>query len=88
MFSLDRQLVYPVQADKVGGAICCSNDVGPYFGNDNDLSARNEPFNTNNSRSNANQPTYKIGADANGNSLLTGKNGAFSPVEIETYLLK
>jgi len=88
VFSLDRQLVYPVQADKVDYAIYCRNTVGPHFGYNNDLSAYSEPFNTNNSRSNANQPTYKIGADANGNSLLTGKKDNFSPVEIETYLLK
>ena len=88
MFSLDRQLVYPVQADKVGNAIYCANKYGPRFGGNSDLSANDEPFNANNSMSYADKPTYKIGADANGNSLLTGKNGNFSPVEIETYLLK
>ena len=35
----------------------------------------------------ANKDTYKITADGSGNSMLTGKNVYFMPVEIETFLV-
>jgi len=86
IFSLDKQLVFPVQDSNK--AIMCSGSWGPNFGGggSNDLSSESEPF-FENSICYASKQFYKISADDKGNSVLTGKSRKFTPVEIEVFLI-
>ncbi len=69
-------------------AIFCSNNLGPWFGigvlgdildlaqvDDNNTYLWSCP----------NKGAYKVGADSNGNSVLTGKKGRFTAAEIEVF---
>lgn len=76
LFSLDSLRFFPVQ-DPLR-AIYGSNDYGPSFGwsiYGYDLSARDEPFNEKGKcRSFPNNFAYRVPADKQGGSLLTGKD--------------
>jgi hypothetical protein len=85
VFSLDNKKHFPVKNNDK--AIFCSSDYGPRFGNDADLSANSEPFNSgNNCYSKSEKPTYMIENDGNGKNGLTGVNGdRFNAAEIECF---
>ena len=73
--------------------IYCRSDWGPVFeanGNNTELGAWNEPFNGDNKCwSNANQPGFGIGRDADGNNLLTNQKGTgFTITELEVWSVK
>jgi hypothetical protein len=85
VFSLDNKKHFPVKNNDK--AIFCRSDFGPTFGDDSDLSAYNEPFNSGDRcRSYSEKPTYMIENDGNGKNGLTGVNGSsFNASEIECF---
>ncbi len=85
LFSLDRQLVFPVQDASL--ALHFSTETGPFFGKKGETClGKYESFSYVTHVTNYDR--YKVGTDSNGNSLLTGKPiGNFTAVEIETFKL-
>ena len=68
----------------------CASWFGPFFsgGNWGELSASNEPFNSDdgNCYSWANQPGYRIPVDGAGTNMLTNnKDGVFTITELEVW---
>ena len=84
LFSVDLKLYFPVLDPTK--AIYCKSDQGPTFGFNNDLSAYSAPFdNALNCCSRPGYPSYKVAAELNGKSVLTGTSSDFTSVEIEVY---
>ena len=72
-----------------GEEILCGSDCGPDFSGSgaDELSALFEPFNGDgNCKSSANEPSYGIPVDANGNNMLTNKEDEeFTISELEVW---
>ena len=83
LFSLEKNLHLPVK-DSTKAAYCSGN-WGPTFGDNCDLAAYSEPFNSKNCRSFTEKSAYQVPKDENGNSVLTGCKDSFESAEIECF---
>ena len=84
LFSLDKNVYLPVKDSNK--ATYCSGNWGPTFGDNCDLAAYSEPFNSSSKcRSFPEKSAYQVPKDQNGNSVLTGCKDSFEAAEIECY---